>query len=618
MVAQTRVTLKGYFNTNDRPTESNFSDFIDSAFNLTDGDTGNSIPVTASGGTTSRLLAERFADIVNVKDFGALGNGVANDRAAIQLAINKANASGGGIIFFPRGEYLVSTSSVAQDEGTCFNLVSGGNIRFLGCGSNASVVKPASNKLEIFAQNGASNLIFHSLGFDNSDNGILQNQTKPGTYTVDGGIVGLGNGANAAIRQYGGSNLTVLDCLFTGWNTCVHYIGDNSDNSILTGDLVVDNVEFDDFCFGILVHQPEHFRATNIRGSGNTPSVNASPPDDPGHEVYVTDRSGAHPKTVVINGVQAEDGDSYALQIRKGEAVAITNIATVNMQRGIDFENCKRLVVSNAAIHIVSGDSNGDGIRIIDCGNCEVTNLYIDLRGADAFGVNINSNLESETWNNIYGAIRNLTIINDFSGGTGKAPIILSGQSDWCIDRPRFIHTGTTQNTRSMVDVRGSTAIRIIRPILQTPDNVAWPRLVQLDSLCSGCSIEWSNSDMDIAADFNTIINSGAATSIYQAGFELSRGVVISNGAMTAGGAYTRVDTSGAVSSDDLDTINGGVVGQLLILRATADNRTVVVKDGTGNLNLAGDFSLDNTSDRITLLKEGSDWYEISRSDNAA
>lgn len=41
--------------------------------------------------------------------FGAAGDGVTNDTAAIQLAINAAQAAGGGTIFFPEGTYLLSS-----------------------------------------------------------------------------------------------------------------------------------------------------------------------------------------------------------------------------------------------------------------------------------------------------------------------------------------------------------------------------------------------------------------------------------------------------------------------------------------------------------------------------
>jgi len=63
----------------------------------------------ASSGTgaaaVARTLANRFADVVNVKDFGAVGDGVADDTAAIQAAINK-NAT----VFFPKGTYNVTSN----------------------------------------------------------------------------------------------------------------------------------------------------------------------------------------------------------------------------------------------------------------------------------------------------------------------------------------------------------------------------------------------------------------------------------------------------------------------------------------------------------------------------
>ena len=48
--------------------------------------------VQSSGGTTRRSLATRFIDVPHIKDFGAVGDGVTNDTAAINLAQASGNA----------------------------------------------------------------------------------------------------------------------------------------------------------------------------------------------------------------------------------------------------------------------------------------------------------------------------------------------------------------------------------------------------------------------------------------------------------------------------------------------------------------------------------------------
>ena len=65
------------------------------------------ISTTATGSTTARTLASRAAEIINVRDYGAKGDGATDDTAAIQAAVAAIPASGATLLF-PPGNYIVS------------------------------------------------------------------------------------------------------------------------------------------------------------------------------------------------------------------------------------------------------------------------------------------------------------------------------------------------------------------------------------------------------------------------------------------------------------------------------------------------------------------------------
>jgi hypothetical protein len=53
----------------------------------------------------SQTVETKLRQTVSVIDFGAVGNGVTDDTAAIQAAIDAVNAAGGGVVNFPAGTY---------------------------------------------------------------------------------------------------------------------------------------------------------------------------------------------------------------------------------------------------------------------------------------------------------------------------------------------------------------------------------------------------------------------------------------------------------------------------------------------------------------------------------
>lgn len=104
--------------------------------------------VYAKGHPVPRELRDRFADTLNVKDFGARGDGVTDDTAAIQAALDAVAAKGGGRLELPPGTYVVAPS------GATVYLKVPSNCTVFGHGA-ASVIKvkdDAGDYMTVFGQ----------------------------------------------------------------------------------------------------------------------------------------------------------------------------------------------------------------------------------------------------------------------------------------------------------------------------------------------------------------------------------------------------------------------------------------------------------------------------------
>lgn len=84
-------------------------------------------------GYSGRTVAERLMDIVSVKDFGAVGDGAADDTTAFQDAIDAALLAGGGTVVVPYGTYWFAFASPSLDPGA-------GNLTFRGMGMGATIL----------------------------------------------------------------------------------------------------------------------------------------------------------------------------------------------------------------------------------------------------------------------------------------------------------------------------------------------------------------------------------------------------------------------------------------------------------------------------------------------
>lgn len=89
---------------------------------------------------------------------------------------------------------------------------------------------------------------------------------------------------------------------------------------------------------------------------------------------------------------------------------------------------------------------------------------------------------------------------------------------------------------------------------------------------------------------------------------------ISAGGAVTVTGSNHLVDTYGGAASDDLDTINGGVDGQLLILHTVTSTRDVTLRHMIGNIYLSAGtaVTLGSSGQSIVLRYKASadTWYQ--------
>jgi hypothetical protein len=97
----------------------------------------------STAGGVDPFATDPYGDVYNVKLFGAVGDGVANDTAAIQAAIDAAAAAGGGDVIVPNGDYL--ENELALKSGV--RIVGQGGARFIKLPGSLSDTNNAINMI---------------------------------------------------------------------------------------------------------------------------------------------------------------------------------------------------------------------------------------------------------------------------------------------------------------------------------------------------------------------------------------------------------------------------------------------------------------------------------------
>lgn len=126
----------------------------------------DSLPLARSGDTTARRITVGAlrGGVFNVKDYGAVGDGATDDTAEIQAAIDAANAAGGGDVYIPHGNYIISAYLAYYSD---INLIGGQEAKLTNATSRSA---PA---IMLFPNaTGVTNVRVSSLIFDQRSDAI--------------------------------------------------------------------------------------------------------------------------------------------------------------------------------------------------------------------------------------------------------------------------------------------------------------------------------------------------------------------------------------------------------------------------------------------------------------
>lgn len=273
----------------------------------------------------------------NVKVFGAVGNGVSDDSAAINIAISACSAVSGGTVFIPRGTYYIGSSITMLS-----------NIKLLGDGRASTILisdMATSNNRGIVNINNKNNMVIEGITFSPSVscNGIT-------SYGHDGLIIrNCGFTGASSTNNAGAGGMVALTCQQGLGSTvgCFNtLIEQNKFYDITTLDA---RTIYTSARNGLNI---EHLRVLNNKFTNNGGpciALNGTGPAQPTTTAIPVGSAVAYVKDILIEG-------NYANNVREG-TIGGTQTACL-VQAGVTWQN----VIFGLKVHANYYENNNTSI----------------------------------------------------------------------------------------------------------------------------------------------------------------------------------------------------------------------------------------------------------------
>ena len=352
--------------------------------------TFTSFPITPSSTpTTSYQVANKdYVDAkinfqtLNVKNFGAVGDGTADDTEAIQNAINSLTGDAGGAVYFPSGIYKITSGLTVEQH----------RIHIYGDGPHATQIlfAPSANGIALKCDTGSNSIVqgsvkhlaFYStdstytktaLEIIGGDGYVVDNIVIGGNVALIGSVFWSDSGNSIGIKTAGGQassfrNLYIfadkaieiginpaasgIDCDHFHFQDC--YVGAYNNPCVTVDDgVTISNLLFDGYQAWVLGTHGFYYNNTTAINSSKLKICNARTEQGQSataYTIYINSTSTGYMQTLVLENIQTD-------AVRKGIFLGKVEFASLHsiIHAGTtEFLNC-------------AGFDNGQALSLKDC-----------------------------------------------------------------------------------------------------------------------------------------------------------------------------------------------------------------------------------------------------------